>query len=195
MQCVGLDQEAIEIKRAEQLLERCLFTGLVGVVGRLGQRHPKGSCADGDLGNEPVVADFCLDDGASQGFAVTDQLVQTLCPTWDLADHPDLQHLAEFLQVGLVEQVQEGGVRRPPLEVQAQGLIQRLPVPLGECLQIARASAAAQDPQHRYQQKKPLQISHTAPVAAVGNGLEEADQIIWCGLIDCGGAGFGHWGL
>ena len=71
MQCVGLDQDAIEIKRAEQLLERRLFTGLVGVIGGLGQRHAKGSGVDGDLGHEPVVAVFCLDGGASQGFPVT----------------------------------------------------------------------------------------------------------------------------
>jgi len=203
VQCVGLDQDAIEIKRAEQLLERCLLTRLVGVIGRLGQRHPKGSGVDGDLSNEPVVAVFCLDGGASQGFAVTDQLVQTLGTTWDLADHPGLQHLAEFLQVGLVEQVEKGGVRRPALEVQAQGLVENFTVPLllrrslrlGEGLQIAGAPAAAQDPQHRDQQQEPLRVTHPTPVAAIGNGLEEADQIIRCGLIDCGGKGFGHWGL
>ncbi len=195
MQCVGLDQDAIEIQRVEQLLERCLFTGFVGVIGRLGQRHTKGSGVDGDLGNEPVVAVFCLDRRAPQGFAVTDQLVQTLCPTRDLADHPGLQHLAEFLQVGLVEQVEKGGDRRPALEVQAQGLVENFTVPPGEGLQIAGAPAAAQDPQHRHQQQEPLQVSHPAPKAAIGNGLEKADQIVRCGLIDCGGAGFGHWGL
>ena len=30
-------------KRAEQLLERCLLTGFVGVIGGLGQRHPAGA--------------------------------------------------------------------------------------------------------------------------------------------------------
>ncbi len=142
-----------------------------------------------------MVAVFCLGGGASQGFAVTDQLVQTLGTTWDLADHPGLQHLAEFLQVGLVEQVEKGGVRRPALEVQAQGLVENFTVPLGEGLQIAGAPAAAQDPQHRDQQQEPLRVTHPTPVAAIGNGLEEADQIIRCGLIDCGGAGFGHWGF
>ena len=43
MQCVSLDQDAIEIKRAEQLLEFRLLTGFVRVVGRLGQGHAKGS--------------------------------------------------------------------------------------------------------------------------------------------------------
>ena len=83
------------------------------------------------------------------------------------------------------------GVLRP----EAQGLVQRHPVPFGKGLQIAGAPAAAQDPQHRDQQEEPLRISHPAPVAAVGNGLEKADQIPRCGLTDCGGAGFGHWGF
>ena len=83
MQCIGLDQDAIEIQRAEQLLEGRLFTGFVGVIGRLGQGHAKGSGVDGDLGNEPAVAVFCLDRRAPQGFPVTDQLVQTLGTTWD----------------------------------------------------------------------------------------------------------------
>jgi hypothetical protein len=82
----------------------------VGAIGRLGQRHAKSTGVDGDLGHEPVVSVFCLDGGAPQGFPVADQLVQTLRPTWNLADHPGLQHLAEFLQVGLVEQVEKGGV-------------------------------------------------------------------------------------
>ena len=47
---------------------------------------------------------------APQGFAVTDKLVQPLRTTWDLADQPGLQHLAELLQVRLVEQVEEGGI-------------------------------------------------------------------------------------
>jgi hypothetical protein len=51
---VGLDQDPIEIKTAQQLLEDRLLTGFVGVIGRLGQRHPKGTGIDGDLGNEPL---------------------------------------------------------------------------------------------------------------------------------------------
>jgi hypothetical protein len=37
-------------------------------------------------------------------------LVETVCAAWDLADHPSLEHLTELLQVGLVEQVEEGGI-------------------------------------------------------------------------------------
>ena len=56
-----------------------------------------------------------------QGLAVTDQVLQTCCATWDLADQPGLEHLSELLQVGLIEQVEEGRIRRPTLEVQTHG--------------------------------------------------------------------------
>ena len=38
------------------------------------------------------------------------------------------------------------------------------------------------------QQQEPLRISHPAPVAAIGNGLEVADQI----EIGCGRSAVGH---
>jgi hypothetical protein len=94
--------------------------------------------------------------------------------------------------VGFVEQVEVGGIGGPALEIQAQGLVQRIPVPLGKRLQIAGAPAAAQDPQYRHQQQKPLGVTHPAAVAAIGNGLEEADQIIRRAQISCSGDGFGH---
>jgi len=75
MQSVGLDQVAIEIKRAEQFLEVRFLTGFVGVIGRLGQGHGKGLGVDGDLGNELVVAVVRLDRGAPKDFPVTVQLV------------------------------------------------------------------------------------------------------------------------
>lgn len=93
---------------------------------------------------------------------------------------------------GLIEQVEKGGVRRPALEVQAQGLVQRFPVPLGKCLQITGAAAAAQDPEYRDQQQELLRVTHPTPVSAIGNGLEETDQIIRCTQIVCSGGGFGH---
>ncbi len=144
MQGVGLDQFAFQVHRAEQLLECCSLAGFMGVVGLLGQRDTEGTGVDGDLSHEPVVAVCSLDCGALEGLAVTDQLIQSRCPAWDLADHPGLEHLAELLQVSLVEQVEERRIRGPALEVQAQRLVQRFPVPLllrrslrlGEGLQI-----------------------------------------------------------
>jgi hypothetical protein len=124
----------------------------------------------------------------------THQLVQTVLPTWDLANHPGLQHLAELLQVGLVKQVEEGGVRRPALELQAQRLVQRLSVPPGKGLEIPGTPAATQDPEHRDHQQKPLRVADPTAIATVRDGLEEADQIIQCGLIACSRVVFGHWG-
>jgi hypothetical protein len=66
-------------------------------------------------------------------------------------------------------------------------------VPTGKSLQITGAAAAAQDPQYCHQQQEPLRVAHSTAVAAIGDGLEEADQVIRTSLIDCSRAGFGHW--
>ena len=78
------------------------------------------------------------------------------------------------------------------LEVQAQRLVQRFPVPFGEGLQITGAAAAAQDPEHRHQQQEPLRGAHPAAVAAIGYGLEEADQVGISAEINGRSCGLGH---
>ena len=120
-----------------------------------------------------MVAVFRLNCRTAQRLAVTDQLIQSLRPVWDLADYPGLQHLAELLQVSLVEHIEEGGIGGPALELQAQRLIQRLPMPASKGFQITGAAAAAQDPQHRHQQQEPLWVAHPTAVAAnsFGEGL------------------------
>ena len=201
MQGIRLDQHAFQLQGAQQLFEGSPFTGFAGVVGRLGQGDAESTGIDRDLGDEPMAAVFRLHCRAAQRLAIAHQLVQTLSSARDLADHPGLEHLAEFLQVGLIEQVKEGGIRRPALEIEAQGLVQRLTMPPGKGLEITGAAAAAQNPQHRHQQQEPLRVAHPTAVAAIGDGLllrrslrlEEVDQVIRCGLINCGGAGFGHW--
>ena len=97
----------------------------------------KGTGVEGDLSDKAVIAVWGLDRGACEGLAITDQLIQSRCTTWDLADHQGLQNLAELLQVSLVEWVEEGGICQPALGIQAGRLVQRLSVPLGEDLQIA----------------------------------------------------------
>ena len=77
------------------------------------------------------------DRGAFEGLAITDHLLESHCSAWDLADHPSLQHFVELLEMRLVEEVEEHRIGAPALEVQTQCLIQRLPVPLEEGLQIA----------------------------------------------------------
>ena len=53
--------------------------------------------------------------------------------------------------MSLVEQVQEVGVRGPTLEIQAQRLVELLPMPLGKRLQITGAPAATQNAKDRHQ--------------------------------------------
>jgi len=109
----------------------------MGVIALLRQGDTKSTGVDGDLSDKAVIAVWGLDRGAFEGLAITDQLLQSRCTTWDLADQPGLEHLTELLQVRLVEQVEERRICRPALEVQAQRLVQRFPVPFGEGLQIA----------------------------------------------------------
>ncbi len=64
-------------------------------------------------------------------------------------------------------------------------------MPLGERLQIPRAAAVAEDPEHPHQPQIPLRVPHPAPVAAIRDRLEEADQVIRSSLIDCSRVGLG----
>jgi len=137
MERISLDELPFQVHRAEQLLECRPFAGFMGVVSLLRQGNTEGTGVDGDLSHEPVVAVSSLNRGAFEGLAVTDQLIESRCSAWDLADHPGLEHLAELLEMRLVEQIEEGGICRPALEIQAQSLVQRFPVPFGEGLQIA----------------------------------------------------------
>ncbi len=194
MQGIRLDQHAFQVQAAQQLFEGSPLTGFMGVVGLLGQGGVKGPGVRRALGDKVVVADLRLDGRAAQGLSITHQLIQTRCPAWDLADHPGLKHLPELLQVGLIEQVEEGGIGGPALELQAQRLVQCLPMPPGKSLQITGAAAAAQDPKHRDQQQEPLRVTHPAAVSPVRDGLEKTDQVIRCGLINCSRMDFGHWG-
>ena len=61
-------------------------------------------------------------------------------------------------------------------------------------LEITRAAEAAQDPKPRHEQQKSLGLAHPRAVAAIGDGLEEADQIIGISLIDSFIRGLGHGG-
>lgn len=96
--------------------------------------------------------------------------------------------------MSLIQQVEEGGVRRPTLEIQAQRLVQLLPVAFGKSLQITGAPAATQDPKDRQEQQELLGLAPPTAVATIGDGLEEADQIIGISLIDCSIWDLGHGG-
>jgi hypothetical protein len=193
VQGIRLDQHAFQLQGAQQLFEGRTLTGFPGVRGRLGQGDAERPGIDRHLGDKPVTALLSRHCRPPQGPAVAHQLLQTLCTVWDLVNHPGLEHLAEYLQVGLVQQVEQGGIRRPALEMQAQRFVERLTMPPRKGLEITGAAAAAQDPQQRHQQQEPLGIAHPTAVAAIRNDLEEADQGIRNGLIDGGRAGFGRW--
>jgi hypothetical protein len=59
-------------------------------------------------------------------------------------------------------------------------------VPPGEGFQITGTAAPAEDAEHSHQPQEPLRVTDPTPVAAVRDGLEEADQVIRCGLSCCG---------
>jgi hypothetical protein len=61
VQCIRLDQYAIEIQAAEQLFQRRTLTGFVGVLALLGQGDAKGPGIDRDLGHKTAVALLRLD--------------------------------------------------------------------------------------------------------------------------------------
>ena len=83
--------------------------------------------------------------------------------------------------MGLVEEVKEGGIGGPALEIEPQCLVQHLTMPPGKRLQITGAAAAAQDPEHRHQQQEPLRLTHPTAVSPVRDGLETTDQVIAAG--------------
>ena len=94
LQRIHLKQHTVEIQDTQQLLEGCAFAGFTSVVSLLGKGDAECSGVHRDLGGKAVGAVLRLSRRAWQRFAVSDQLVQTLCATRNLADHPGLQHLA-----------------------------------------------------------------------------------------------------
>ena len=77
--------------------------------------------------------------------------------------------------MNLVKQVEECVIRRPAFEIQAQRLVELLPMPFSKRLQITRAPAATLNPEHRHQQQEPLWVAHTTAKASVRDGLVKAD--------------------
>lgn len=88
---------------------------LTGGVRGLADRHPQGGRIERLLGNEYRTATCRGFDGASQGLAVTDQLVEISSATRDLGDPPVADGGAHGRHIQLVEEVSERGIRgRPP---------------------------------------------------------------------------------
>ena len=162
-----------------------VFTG--GVAG-LSDRHAQGCGVQRHLGDERRTAAAGGLNGAAQGFPVADQLIQTLCPTWDLSDYPVTDGGADGSDIHLQKEVAEGGIGGRAFELDPKRLREHGVVAPGKTLQIAQALAFAQDPKHRHQQQVPGRDANTSTHPCIRNRLEVANQI----EIGCGRNALGH---
>ncbi len=151
-------------------------------VATLSDRHTQSCGVQRHLGDECRTATTGGLDRTSQGLAVTDQLIENRCPTWDLSDCPVTDGGADGIDIHLQEEVTEGGIRRRTLELKAKGTGEHGVVASGKTLQIAQALALAQDAEHCHQQQVPSRDADTATHPGIRARLEVADQIeIGCG--------------
>ena len=59
---------------------------------------------------------------------------------------------------------EEGGLRRPTLEIPVQRMVELRPMPPSERLEVTGAAAATQYPQDRNQQQELLDVAHTTAI-------------------------------
>jgi len=107
MDRVRLDQHTLEIKLTEQLPQRCLLVVLTGGVAGLTDRHAQGCQVQRYLGNERRAASCRGLNRASQGLAVTHQLIEIRCATWHLGDRPVTDRGTESGHIHLLVEVAE----------------------------------------------------------------------------------------
>ena len=188
MERIRLDKHALKVELPEQLLEHGALVILSSGVTGLSDRHTQGCRVQRHLGDERRTATTGGLNRAPESLAVTDQLIEITCPTWDLGDGPIPDSGADGSHVHLQEEVAEGGIGGRTLELKAKGLVQHGVVASGKTLQIAQALAFAQDPEHGHQQQVPSRDAHTAPHPGIRDRLEVADQI----EIGCGRNALGH---
>ena len=186
MERVGLDQDAFQIHGGEQLPQNRALMVLEGVECGLGNSRTESLGVRGHLGNvdtvgrRPAIGPATAigrDDLAPRGLAVPHQLIQTRCTIFTLGEHPDLQLSADLGHIHLQEQIAEGGISGRPLELKPQRLVQCSVMTEGKALKIPQALAAAQDPEHRHQEQKPLGKAHPASHPPLGDRLQETDQV------------------
>jgi hypothetical protein len=151
MQGICLNQHALEIQLAKQLFEHGPLVVLAGGVAGLADCHPQGGRLQRHLGDECRTATSGGLNRAPQGLAITDQLIEIGCSTWDLGNGPITDGTTESRHVHLLKERAKGGVRGWTPEFQAQRLGQHAVVGDGKTFQVSQALAAAQDSQHRHQ--------------------------------------------
>jgi hypothetical protein len=188
VESIGLDQNALKIQLTEEGFEHRPLVVLAGGVAGLADRHTQGCRIQRHLGNECRTPTGGGLDRASQRLAVTDELLEIGCTTWDLCDRPVADGSAESRHVHLVEEVAEGRIGGGTLEFDPQRFGQHAVVADGKTFQIPQALATAQDPEHRHQQQIPGRDADPTPHPSIRNRLEEADQV----EIGCSQCGFGQ---
>jgi len=113
VQRICLDHHAFEIQFSEELFENRPFVVLACGLAGLADRHAQGCRIQRHLGNECRTATGGGLDRASQGLAVTHELIKIRCTTWDLGDRSvqfSSDRSAESCHVHLAEEVTEGGI-------------------------------------------------------------------------------------
>ncbi len=110
MECVRLDENALEIQLAKQLPEHRPLVVFAGGVAGLADRHAQCRGIQRDLGNECGTTASRGLDRTPQGLAVTHQLIEIRCATGDLGDCPVTDCSAERRHVHLLEEVAERGI-------------------------------------------------------------------------------------
>ena len=126
-------------------------------------------------------------DRTPQGFAVTHQLIEICCATWDLGDRPVTDRGAQGCHVHLIE-VAERGIRWRPPQLHAQRLGEHDVVANGKTLKIPQALAASENSEHSHQQQIPGWKPNAAAHPRIGNRPQVADQV----EIGCSESAFNH---
>jgi len=188
MECVCLDENALEIQLAEQLPEHRPLVVVAGGVTGLADRHAQCRGIQRDLGNERGTPAGGALHRTPQGLAVTHQLIEIRRATRDLGDRPVTDRRAQHRHIHLLEEVAEGGIRWWSPQLQAQRCGQDVVVADGKALEISQALAAAEDSQHGHQQQVPGGKTHAAPHARIWDRPQITDQV----ETGCGRSGVGQ---
>jgi len=114
---------------------------------------------------------------STQGFAVTDQLVEILVLISDLGEHPLSEQGEELLNFHPFKQVEEGGVAGRPGQLQIEGCTEGLEMPFGKTLEIPGAATATEDSKDGHQQQQSLGITDPTALAPFWQSLQKGDQI------------------
>ena len=196
MKRIRSDQHALEIELTKQLLEHGALVILACGVAGLSDRHAQSSGVQRHLGDERGTAAAGGLNRTSQGLAITDQLIEIACPTWDLGDGLIPDSSADGSHIHLQEEVAEGGIGGRSPELDTKRLREHSVMTPGKALQITQALALAQDAEHRHQQQIPGRNANPSTHPSIRDRLllrrslrlEEADQI----EIGCGRSAVGH---